>query len=365
MFHFLKSPFFSLNPKRDLTVDTIRGMACIALVAFHVVGGDPDQGMAVGVNDWLYRMLHSFTDMRMPLFSFISGIVFFSFPKSGTGFHWLVGKKARRLLLPLLTVGTLCWLSRVIMGIESEPLYKVYFSPYNVYWYLQSTFLVMSLFLLVNYCAMRRADRREFQSIANMNAIGLGVLGAYIHVFQFPYVTQFLSLQKAFYLMPFFMSGYLFGQVAQVYAVRVKLGQKALAALILGGFIGLGFAMVDGGNGFETATRRAVCIPVGILTALSLFTLAPRVRFLAWVGDKSYAIYLFHVFFTGATEMVWRKLLPAMDIHFGFLGFFAAGLLGPIILSWFILKVPLGRWLVLGLAAPKFMQERFGIQRAH
>lgn len=365
MFHFTRSAFFSLNAKRDLTVDTIRGIACIALVAFHVVGGEPDQGMALGVNDWLYRIMHSFTDMRMPLFSFISGIVFFSFPKTGNGFHRLVGKKARRLLLPLLTVGTLCWLSRMVMGIESEPLYMVYFSPYNVYWYLQSTFLVMSLFLLLNFFAMRKADRSEYQTIANMNAIGLGVLGAYIHIFQFPYVTQFLSIQKAFYLMPFFMSGYLFGQVSEVYASRVKLGSKVLAALLIGGFVGLGWTMVDGGNGFETVTRRAICVPVGILTALCLFTLAPRMNLLAWVGDKSYAIYLFHIFFTGASEMVWRKLLPAADIHFGFLGFFAAGLLGPIILSWFILKVPLGRWLVLGLASPKFMQERFEILRTH
>nr|WP_321463317.1 acyltransferase [uncultured Cohaesibacter sp.] len=356
MFRFFNSPFFSLRTGRDLTVDTIRGLACIALVSYHVVGGAPDQGMALGAEDWLYKFQTSFGNMRMPLFSFISGIVFLSFPLSGVGFGRLFGKKARRLLLPLIVVATFCWLARTIMGLEDVPLYQIYFIPYNVYWYLQSTFLMMTLFLTVNYFAMRGAKPEDYQSIANMNALGLAILGTIVFVFQFHAAPMLFSIHKSFFLMPFFMAGYLFGQVAGAVHRWADPTRKWIAFALIFDFFLLGWSMVDGGTGFETIAKRAICVPVGILAALSIFIIAPRMRLLAWVGDKSYAIFLFHIFFASASEIVWRKLFPSIDIHFGFPLFLAAGVIGPIVLSWFVMQMSLSRWLVLGLPAPKFIQ---------
>nr|WP_321457735.1 acyltransferase [uncultured Cohaesibacter sp.] len=364
MFQFFKSPFFSVNPKRDLSVETIRGLACIFLVSFHAVGGNPDQGMAVGANDWLYLLQQAFGDMRMPLFSFISGFVFLSFPMNGGSFKTLTGKKARRLLLPLASVGSFCWLVRTVMGMEHVPYYMVYFYAYNIYWYLQSTFLMMALFLLVNYFSMKHAQPKEYQSIANMNALGLGILGAVVLTFMFPGVTAILSIQKVFYLLPFFMAGYLLGQVLHTVRQRTRPIHKVIAFVLLVNLVIWGWVLSVGGYSYESVARRAICIPIGILTALSLFVLAPKVRLLAWVGDKSYAIYLFHIFFTAATEMVWRKVLPTLDIHYGYPVFLAAGIMGPIILSWFILQIPLSRWLVLGLPAPKMIQRRFQTAKA-
>ena len=57
-------------------LDTLRGLACLLLVSYHVIGGDretglrlPDEHIAARINDFLALV-------RMPLFSFLSGMVY-------------------------------------------------------------------------------------------------------------------------------------------------------------------------------------------------------------------------------------------------------------------------------------------------
>ena len=64
------------GPARRDEVDTIRAIACIALVSYHAVGGSPAAGMELDSTHWLAMMNAALIDLRMPLFSFVSGYVF-------------------------------------------------------------------------------------------------------------------------------------------------------------------------------------------------------------------------------------------------------------------------------------------------
>ena len=82
-------------------VEAIRGLACLMVVAYHVIGNDPAHGMrmAEGTAWWVVpRLLDA---IQMPLFAFVSGWVF-SIPTGDVGrFRAALGRKLLRLALPM------------------------------------------------------------------------------------------------------------------------------------------------------------------------------------------------------------------------------------------------------------------------
>jgi uncharacterized membrane protein len=59
-----------------LYVETLRGIACILLVSYHVIGDTSSNGLRLPDGDLFSFVNRMFIDVRMPLFSFISGFVF-------------------------------------------------------------------------------------------------------------------------------------------------------------------------------------------------------------------------------------------------------------------------------------------------
>ena len=61
-------------------VQTLRGIACVLVVAVHVVGWSPTTGMHVGEGTFYRNLVDLFAPLRMPLFTFLSGFVYAYFP---------------------------------------------------------------------------------------------------------------------------------------------------------------------------------------------------------------------------------------------------------------------------------------------
>src|SRR5688500_6001125 len=62
--------------RRDIPIETMRGIACVLLVAFHVIGDSATAGIHVADDSGFRYFANSFQYVRMPLFSFISGVVY-------------------------------------------------------------------------------------------------------------------------------------------------------------------------------------------------------------------------------------------------------------------------------------------------
>src|SRR3954451_22202707 len=96
------------HPVSRLQTDTVRGIACLMLVAYHVVGGTRASGMGVGAGSY-YRIL--IVDgpvlVRMPMFTFLSGFVYAYRPVRNGEVGTFVTKKVRRLLIPMVVVSTI------------------------------------------------------------------------------------------------------------------------------------------------------------------------------------------------------------------------------------------------------------------
>lgn len=327
-----------MQPKLD-HVETLRGLACLALVMFHVVGTVPEGGMRLPEGHYLTAIVEMLGDLRMPLFSFISGFVFLPMIRDRADLGARIAKKARRLLIPLATVGSLFWAAQAGLGMEVPGYLEIFYLPYAHFWYLKATFLLMAVFYVLTFVTGNR-------DIAT--AIALLLAGAGVWVLTPGWTPNVFSTYNAFFLAPFFMAGYLCARPDGLGGLLGRIGDaRALGPIAAGlgaALIGLEYALGPGEVELGSSLRKAVTVAVGLSGCVLLFALRPVWRPLVLIGAWSYAIFLFHVFFTAATRMVLVRVFPQMPILLDFALGMTAGLLGPILLAQVLMR---RRWTAL------------------
>src|SRR6185503_21212738 len=74
-------------------IGTLRGLACVLLVAFHVVGSEPSTGLHAGEGSAYRQFAYLFQHIRMPLFTFLSGFVYAYRPLRAGELPTFAGKK--------------------------------------------------------------------------------------------------------------------------------------------------------------------------------------------------------------------------------------------------------------------------------
>ncbi|MFK7942825.1 MAG: acyltransferase family protein [Paracoccaceae bacterium] len=325
---------------RAAHLDTLRALACIALVSYHVVGHTSRTGMELNADHWLVLFNDTFVDMRMPLFSFLSGCVFLSLEQLTRSPGQLLLSKARRLLVPMLSVGLLFWSANMLIGQQQPHVLSLFVLPYAHFWFLQATFLIMVCFLLL-YAIL---PVRSTTLALGLLGVGMLVWVAGLH----PPVNVFSVIQAA-YLMPFFMLGYLCAHSTLLPRLRAVLSPlTAITVLLI--LVGFGHALAT--SHMEMASlvdRRAVTIGIGMLFCVSLLVIAPRHPALAQLGGYSYTIYLFHVFFTAGSFEILGQIAPATPDAAVWVVGLVLGLAGPIILHRVLMQNDLLAALFLGL----------------
>ena len=304
--------------RRNVQIDTLRAIACISLVAFHVVGSSSGSGLELDPDHWMARANLALVDLRMPLFSFLSGMVL----PALAGPPWpQIARKARRLLVPMAAVGTVFWLARHAMGYEQMPLTRIFWLPYAHFWFLQATFLIMAAFYLGSALSGGRAV---------LTAALIGVLGAALYISPFRLDQNVFSVMQAWKLAPFFAAGFL---VATLRPRRLFAARRTVAAAGVAGAFAVGALLAAHPDALTGTGRRAVSIALGLTFCLCLLALRPGSAAMARLGRQSYPVYLFHVFFTAGMLKLVGTLLPGAPVPMAFALALAAGLAGPILLA--------------------------------
>ena len=125
----------------NFQIETLRGLACLLLVVYHVVGADASLGLQV--TEGPVRLLNDgLAYLRMPLFTFLSGLVYGLRPFAGSSKHFLSGKM-RRLLVPMLVVGTLFAVLQALTpgtNASAGPWYLWHVQPVAHFWFVESLF---------------------------------------------------------------------------------------------------------------------------------------------------------------------------------------------------------------------------------
>jgi surface polysaccharide O-acyltransferase-like enzyme len=321
------------------SIQTLRGLACIFLVAYHTVGSYPDRGLMMGDGTLLRHLADSFVYLRMPLFAFVAGLVYtFRSVSPGQPVGGFVLGKARRLLIPLLVVGTAQYLvSGVAKGMDAEQLAGVLWLPvfpYEHFWFLQAIFLIFVFVALLD----------SFGVLARRSALVVALVISAVICATDVIKTEWFSLHGALYLLPFFFLGLYFGRFGDPLA---RPGGVPIAWAL----VAVGVVMTQAGLlGYlhDHLPRESA---VGLLFGAAFCMLIMRIGWtnpgLELVGNYSYAIYLFHMFGVAGLRMVLPKL-GITEPYLMFVIMLAGGLSLPILVEVVAGRFTLTRMLLLG-----------------
>ncbi|MEI6899039.1 MAG: acyltransferase family protein, partial [Bacteroidota bacterium] len=116
-----------LQGNRNFSIETLRGMGIMLVLAGHVIGSGPSGGMQVDNHSFLRYFYHSCIEyVQMPLFAAISGWVYaiqanrkeslsrgelslsrgeLSLSRGELSLSKFISKKAQRLLIPMIFTG--------------------------------------------------------------------------------------------------------------------------------------------------------------------------------------------------------------------------------------------------------------------
>lgn len=329
-----------MTPVAESTrIQTLRGVACILLVAYHVVGDGVTRGLGVADASAYRTFSNIFIHLRMPLFTFLSGFVYAYRPVTGAAGGLFARKKLQRLLIPLVVVSTLYFVvQQLAPGTNTKQawgdMWRIYFFPYNHFWFLQAIILIFAATLALE---LKGWLRRFDQYLAVLAIVLL------IH-FTADVSPNFFSVRQAFYLAPFFFAGLGANRFhAQLWDGRLKV---ALATLFAITFVLHVLAVLHlYGAPFQQSTPLATALSMGGIFTLMYWM--PGNKPLAWLGGFSFTIYLYHVFFTAGARIALHKLgVHDLDAHF--LAGCVIGVMCPVGLELLVRRSRIARRLLLG-----------------
>lgn len=288
---------------RDLSIDSLRGVAIILMVAGHVIGGDSTEGMRVADDSGIRTSYLLLADLRIPLFTALSGYVYATRPLREPGqLRRFVGGKARRLLIPLATVGSVFTVVQTLApGTNTESDLSDWWMLFVYgqwhFWFLQA---IMILLIGAGVANALGALSTVRQTLLVTSAAAL--VAIFVEV---PFPFNVFSVNGAIRLAPFFLVGYAVSRFwpKRVPARLMLLGGAGVLFCVRAAQIVIGVELppvIDGALGIALGL-------VGIATLIS-FRRELQVRIVAHLGYFSFAIYLLHVFGTAPTRILLERI---------------------------------------------------------
>lgn len=324
-------------------IETLRGFAILLVVMGHVIGSTPTGGMKIDFpSPWRY--LYLWIDyIQMPLFTAIAGWVYALKPVTNGNFNPFLLKKVYRLLIPMITVGTLYFLIQYITpGTNTKghfaDIWRIYIFPYTIYWYLPSLFLI---FLFMAYI-----DKQHYaEKFAQWKwVLAISLLGMISQISFIPnFIPNLFSFKGALLQLPYFV----IGVGMQRFSTQIWSGTPQKAGIGIA-IIGILLLQVEWYYPIYKNMLYECMQPIFIICLLIwMFQQRKSYRFFTWIGAYAYTIYLFHGFGTAGGRIILNRL----GIHSEILIFLVAlsvSVFLPIILDQILQKWKITRFLFLG-----------------
>ena len=312
----------------QVPIETMRGIAVLMLVSYHVVGPAPGTALDVSYPHPLRLYADFFVDLRMPFFAFIAGYIYALRPASQAHYAEFVAGKLRRLYLPGALAITAFAVSANLLGnrfsVAWGDIWYVVLHSYAHFWFLQAILVIFVVFGLLDALLQRRLTGH------------LLLVSFALYLSNFHFGTRFFSVDSAMYLLPFFLLGVFFNRHAAEFA-RETARLTVLLALI-GGACVLWNAQVYLETGAFSLYRRDVqSLGFGIAACTLAMLWLPRLPALERLSPYAFTIYLYHVFGTSGSRMLCDSLgVTALEPRF------FCGVLGGLVLPVVIHKAAAG-----------------------
>lgn len=322
----------------DLPIETVRIVATLLLVSYHVIGSGEAAGLEIGYPHPARIFGDLLRDLRMPLFAFLAGLVFALKPLETRDLPRFLKGKLRRLLLPGAAAIVLTAVASEIVGGQGRfdgPVWHIMIFPYMHYWFLMSILLIFAIYAPIDAVTKGAA---LVPALGFAVAVSLAPWSPRLDVF---------SASGAIYLLPYFLLGVVFHRGrTQIEGWFTPVMLMAALAVIVSLAMQLSALAATGEIPGDRRDLQSLAMGFGVcLLAISLL---PRSRLLDRFGPYSFTIYLYHVFGLAAARM----LLAALGIDgigfnlvFGILCGFGL----PVLLHLVAERFAATRFLLLGL----------------
>lgn len=325
------------SKKKSLEIETLRGLACLLLVLYHVIG-PLGGGLKIDLGSPFRVLADSMVYVRMPLFTFISGYIYSIYKIRGNDFSAYCVGKVRRLIVPLFFVGIPFSVLQVVgPGVNKEvgliDALLSFYIPVNHFWFLQAVFII---FVFVGFLQWRGL----LQTATRLYLLFL--FSALVFLLP-PFPVDAFGINGAIYLLPFFVTGMICHE--KVSALKRSLKVIGPVVFVLISAVLLYVAAVD--RELIVDRRSIVGLLVGCMSCVALLSTDMRSKALIWLGGYSYAIFLFHVLFAASSRFALGRL-GVTDDSVLVAGGVLCGLLGPVLLSNIFSRFTLTSILFLG-----------------
>jgi fucose 4-O-acetylase-like acetyltransferase len=326
---------------RSGCIDTLRGFACILLVLYHSIvvltpplGSELKSGLYIAKESFWQIPAELFIYIRMPLFAFLSGYVYNLRPFVGNHNHFLVGK-ARHLLLPMFVGATFFAIAQSIyhgtsFGIRSWIELVIY--PIIHFWFLEALFLIFVIVMILE--SLKLLSSREKLA---------GILAFAIVIQLTVAVPNIFSLWGVVYLLPYF----LFGIACSRYSLHEthSLYLSVSVAVLLCAYV---YAVMGFFNYVPIPPRTSiVALLIGITAPFIFISFNWSAAALIYIGQSSYAIFLYHYIIVTVTRIVYRWW-QFTDLDALILLSTATGILGSMLIETFAKRWAFTRTVLLG-----------------
>lgn len=326
---------------KEQSIETLRGIAIISIVAFHVIGNSSRDGLQFADDSLWQYLSYSLKYLRLPLFSALSGFVYSMKPIERNGFIRFLKGKSRRILLPFISVSSLQYLIGVFLpqvnnAVELQDMWLIYFYPYAQFWFLQALFIIFIVISILEKLKIT-TDFRWWLLTLLCAITMLVALGPVCQI-------KLFKLCGCLYLFPFFLLG------MGLQRFPGKILQKHLPSILIIFIGGLGLQQLNwyGLVSLEMQQYGPLSVVVGISGISLLFRIRRPITFLARVGHFSYCIYLFHIFGTAGSRIMLRSIGFENTILLFVCGVIA-GVGVPVIIELVLLRSLVTRRVFLGL----------------
>jgi len=267
----------------DLHADTLRGIAIILVLFVHISA----YGSFDNMREELNLIVYLFQNIRLPLFTVLSGFFFVKLRNRELSKEKFFSKKIRNLLIPLYVVISIELILSIVLNIgeASAPIYRYFIYPFDHYWFIQAILIIFTFHFFLS----KISNSLLFNALIFIFALAI--------FFILPgseYNTNFFSFSGAVYLYPYFVLGTLMPAISNF--VR----NKNISALLL--FISLlllafQYAFHSNSDINELFHKRSIMgLVSGMIFTTTLFCIDFEVKMLAKIGKYSFPIYLYQVF---------------------------------------------------------------------
>lgn len=268
---------------RDNSINTLRAFAIFIVVLYHAVLVD-----AEAASRFYFEFEILIRYIPLEIFTAVSGYLYAIRPVDRAGIVPSIQVKARRLLLPLVTMTTVLLIMRAVLpGVNKVPNWedavRAYTFRFEHLWYLQSLFLIFVVVAVIDGFGLIRSAR---------GCVVL-IVGWYLVSLPLP-LNGFFGYAGLVQLMPYFLTGYalrrwpelVYGRAAAPLAWLCFAGGMLLEQLDARGVLPLPDIIVLKWGILNFVAGCAFCVLA--------FRYRREVPGLGLIGNATFSIYIFH-----------------------------------------------------------------------